>query len=161
MSDCCSPKMNGAHGASVMRNENACPVCGQSGKPVDTQTVKALLSVSLRAIGEKYVFCRTPDCPVVYFAPDGQTFTVEQLRERVYQKSPNDDDVFVCYCFIHTVGEFRGMNPAQRSVTVDDITLGTKINQCACDIRNPQGECCLGNVRALIKRIEAKTVLTY
>ena len=29
MSDCCSPKTNGAHGASVVRNVNACPVCGQ------------------------------------------------------------------------------------------------------------------------------------
>jgi hypothetical protein len=31
---------------------------------------------------------------------------------------------------------------------VDDIKAGIKAGQCACDLRNPQGTCCLGNVRA-------------
>lgn len=31
-----------------------------------------------------------------------------------------------------------------------DITAGIRAGQCACDLRNPQGICCLGNVRRLI-----------
>lgn len=69
------------------RKVNACPECGKIGKPVEGQTVKSLLSVSLPEVKEvQYLFCRTQSCPVVCFTPDReQVFTVEQLRERVYQ----------------------------------------------------------------------------
>ncbi len=142
------------------RASNACPECGQTGKAVQGQTVKALLSVSLREVRDvEYLFCRTPACPVVYFSSDGeQTFTAGQVRERVYQKEPDTDDVFVCYCFRHTVGDVRAASPETRLAIVDDINTGINIGQCACDLRNPQGSCCLGNVRGLIKRLEKSAV---
>ncbi len=142
------------------RAANACPECGQTAKPVQGQTVKALLAVSLRQVREvAYLFCRTPTCPVVYFSPDGaQTFTVEQVRERVYQNEPEADDVFVCYCFRYTVGQVRAASPEGRRAIVDDIYAGINAGQCACDLRNPQGSCCLGNVRGLIKRLEKSAV---
>ena len=133
-----------------------CPVCGEKGKPVEDQTVKALVLVSLREVRHaEYLFCATPTCPVVYFSADGdQTFTTEQLRERVYQKNPNREDGLVCCCFKHTVGEIRAASPETRTLILDDINTGIQADQCACDLRNPQGSCCLGNVRALIKRLE-------
>jgi hypothetical protein len=135
---------------------NLCPECGEAGKKVQGQTVKALLAVSLRAVRDvDYLFCRTPTCEVVYFAPDGtQTFTTHQLRERVYQKEPDADEVFVCYCFRYTVGAVREASPQRHREMVDDINAGIQVGQCACDLRNPQGSCCLGNVRAIIKRME-------
>jgi hypothetical protein len=139
---------------------NACPVCGEKGKPVQGQTVKALLSVSLREVQSvEYLFCKTQTCPVVYFSPEGeQTFTAEQVRERVYQKEPDAEKVFVCYCFRHTVGDIRAASPETRAALVDDINTGINSEQCACDLRNPQGSCCLGNVRGLIKRLEKSAV---
>jgi hypothetical protein len=133
---------------------NACPICGEKGKPVQGQTVKALLSVSLRSVQDiGYLFCKTRACPVVYFSPDGQhTFTVEQVRERVYQKEPENDDVLICYCFRHTVGELRAASPELRLAIIDDVNTGIRAGQCACDLRNPEGSCCLGNVRGLVKR---------
>jgi hypothetical protein len=123
------------------------------GKPVQGQTVKALLAVSLRAVQDvAYLFCRTQTCPVVYFSLDGeQTFTTAQVRERVYQKEPDSDEVLVCYCFRHRVGEIRTAAPAVQAAIVEDINTGINAGQCACDLRNPQGACCLGNVRGLIK----------
>jgi len=142
------------------RATNACPVCGEKGKPVQVQTVKALLSVSLRQVqGVEYLFCKTQTCPVVYFSPDGeQTFTTGQVRERVYQKEPDAEEVFVCYCFHHTVGDIRVASSETRAAIVDDINTGIHAEQCACDLRNPQGSCCLGNVRGLIKRLEKSAV---
>lgn len=139
-----------------------CPVCGKKGKPVQGQTVKALLSVSLRQVREgEYLFCPTPSCRVVYFSSDGeQTFSVEQVRERVYQKEPNAEDVFVCYCFRHTVGDIRAASTETRAAIVDDINRGINAEQCACDLRNPQGSCCLGNVRGSIKQIEKSEIET-
>lgn len=141
---------------STLRPMNGCPECGQVGKPVQGQTVKALLSVSLRKVPDgAYLFCRTQSCPIVYFATDGgQTFTTEQVRERVYQKEPDTDTVFICYCFRHTVGDVPTASGHMQEQIVADITMGIQAGQCACDLRNPQGSCCLGNVRGLIKRHE-------
>jgi hypothetical protein len=141
---------------------NICPECGKLGKPVQGQTVKALLYVSLREVQEaQYLFCRTQTCPVVYFSIDGeQTFTTDQVREEVYQKEPEAKDVFICYCFRHTVGDFRAGSHKERIAIVDDINTGINAGQCACDLRNPQGSCCLGNVRGLIKRLETSAIVT-
>lgn len=122
-----------------------------------------MLVISLVAVRPvEYRFCRTVQCPVVYFSSDGrQTFTECELRERVYQKHPNDDEVFVCYCFRHTPGTIRAeLRVSGVSTTVERINAGITAGQCACEIRNPQGNCCLGNVTTTVKRLEAATKLT-
>jgi hypothetical protein len=141
---------------------NACPECGKTGKPIQGQTVKALLSVSLREVqATAYLFCRTQTCPVVYFsADDKQIFTVDLVREWVYQKEPDADAVFICYCFRHRLGDLRAASHEKRLAIVSDINSGIDAGQCACDLRNPQGSCCLGNVRALIKRLEKPKLAT-
>ncbi len=129
-----------------------CPECGQAGKAVQGQTVKALLSVSLVEMrGTEYGFCGNPVCGVVYFQIGGeQVFTQDQVRERVYQKEREREDTPVCYCFQHTVGEVRMRGEA----IVEEINAGIRAGKCACELRNPQGSCCLGNVRGLVKRRE-------
>ncbi|HEX9388599.1 MAG TPA: hypothetical protein VF918_19905 [Anaerolineales bacterium] len=155
---CDLPAQNVQHHHRTM---NVCPECGETGKPIQGQTIKSLLSMSLRQVQDgKYLFCRTQTCPVVYFSTDGeQTFAIGQIRERVYQKEPDVEDVLICYCFRHTVGELRAASPEDRTAIVDDINMGINAGQCACDLRNPQGSCCLGNVRGMIKRLETPAVL--
>jgi hypothetical protein len=138
------------------RAVSTCPECGKIGKPIGEQALKAMLAVSLRSVQDtRYLFCRTQTCPVVYFSDDGeQTFTAEQVRERVYQKQPEAEEVFICYCFRHTVGDLRAALPEGRIAIVDDINTGIDAGQCVCDLRNPQGSCCLGNVRSMIKRLK-------
>ena len=104
-----------------------------------------------RRIDDAYHFCPDHHCPVVYFSVDGRhTITTNEVRERVYQKEPTAPDVWVCYCFRHTVEELQTADvPAQQAI-IEDITRGIQADQCACDLRNPQGSCCLGNVRALL-----------
>lgn len=137
------------------RDRNICPACANPGKPVQGQTVKAMLARTLRKIQDtQYLFCRTQTCPVVYFSANGeQSFNVEQVRERVYQKEPEAEDVYICYCFRHTLGDLRAAALEGRLAIVDDINTGINVGQCACDLRNPQGSCCLGNVRGLIKHL--------
>jgi hypothetical protein len=140
--------------------EAFCPECKQKGKVVQGQTVKALVAVSLCSIQEtEYYFCRTQSCPVVYYSADGKsTFTTSQLRERVYQKEPSADEVLVCYCFKHTVADIRNASAEYGDSILKDINTGIQTNQCACDLRNPQGSCCLGNVRGLLKQKEQVSV---
>jgi hypothetical protein len=81
------------------------------------------------------------------------------VRERVYQKAPKADDVLICYCFQHTPGDIRQRVAQSTQVTlIVDINAGILAGQCACDWRNPQGNCCLGNVRQLVSQVEASTI---
>ena len=131
-----------------------CPMCGMRGKAVTLQTVKAQAAISLRRLQlQPFWFCRSAACPVVYFSPvSGQTLTVDQVRERVYQKEPGCPDVLVCYCFQYRVGDIQLVSAAERAAVIADIKAGIAADQCACELRNPQGACCLGNVQRIAKQ---------
>lgn len=151
MSGCCTLPVENP--GEVTRT--LCPGCGREGKPVDLLTVKTLLRHSLMVLqGTTYRFCETETCPIVYFAEDAdQTFAEEDLRVRVFQKHPRDPEVLVCYCFLHTVGEIeaRARHEGPQAVS-REIGQGVREGKCACETRNPQGRCCLGNVRRVEKR---------
>jgi len=113
-----------------------------------------MLEVSLLAIRDvSYLFCRTAECSVVYFSADGLILTKEQIRVPVYQKEPNDESVLVCYCFYHGPAAIRAeLSATGRSTVIEEINRGIQAGQCACEIRNPQGTCCLGNLSVLVKQ---------
>ena len=144
-----------------MNDSVKCPACGTKGHQIDGATVKSLLAISLREVREiPYRFCANEDCDVVYYSDDGtQIFTTAQVRERVYQKEPEAADVLICYCFRHTPGDIRQQFAQSRHVKIiDDINAGIQSGQCACDWRNPQGNCCLRNVRQFVKHLETAAI---
>lgn len=159
--DCCSSTMDIKEIVSPLTaaKPGVCPTCGTKGKKVDGATVKSMLSISLREVRDvQYFFCREADCDTVYFSEDGsQRFGLQDVRERVFQKEPGADDVFACYCFRHTPESIRTeMLETNTSTVVSKINIGIKAGQCACDLRNPQGTCCLGNVAQVVKRIKSE-----
>lgn len=153
---CCQPKSasSAALGSSGIAVPDlpppvpACPQCGHQGKPVDQQLVKSMLAVSLRlVVADEYFFCRTEGCPVVYYSRDGASvFNEGDVREVVYQKHPHDPETPICYCFRHKVKDLTQASFREAEQVLADIRAGIAADQCACDIRNPQGSCCLGNV---------------
>lgn len=139
--------------------KTACPTNQQIGKSVDSLTLKALLDLPLTQLpSAEYYFCRAADCPTVYYSADGMlTFSEADLRERVFQKHPNDDGVFACYCFRYTIGSIRKeLEETGTSTVIAALTAGVQAGQCACDIRNPQGSCCLGNVQAIVQQLKTE-----
>lgn len=135
-----------------------CPTNGRPGSLVNVKTLQGTLALSLIELRPTvYRFCPDPNCPTVYYSEDGlQAFDEDALCEKVYQKHPNDKNVLVCYCFRYTLGSIRSDNSANRSVTIPAvITKGVREGKCACDIRNPQGYCCLGNVKSLMKEMDS------
>ncbi len=144
---------------NLSTQQKICPNCGVKGKIVDGATVKSMLSLSLRLVRNvTYRFCSTRDCPVVYFTEDSkQLFSTADIRERVYQKEPESNDVLICYCFQHTLGEIRQkVAQSDESTVLEDINEGIRMEQCACDWRNPQGSCCLGNISRFIQDIQSQ-----
>ncbi len=158
--ECCSFPEAGSSTRElrVVAPGGACPTNGRIGKLIDSLTLKAMLAKPLTELRPtEYRFCTDSDCPTVYYSVDGlQTFTEANLRERVYQKHPQDREVLICYCFRHKVGDvLSDASNAGGATVIESIDAGIQAGQCACDIRNPQGSCCLGNVRALVKTLTA------
>jgi hypothetical protein len=136
-----------------------CPITDTKGKQVDNATIKSLVSISLRKIHQSaYYFCGEANCDVVYFSEDGSHLIhTHELQANVYQKEPEDPDVLICYCFQHKAEQVKAdIKATGKTMIVDDIKAGIKAGQCACDLRNPQGDCCLGNVYLLIKQLKQK-----
>lgn len=122
-----------------------CPSCTQAGAPVDRITLKALLTGDglRRGIPAQPRFCGTADCSIVYFDVDGgSTFTEADLSALVYAKHPNDADTPVCYCFGLSVGTMRANARELRESVAQEVQAG----HCACEVKNPKGGCCLGDL---------------
>ncbi len=157
-SDCCAVSETAKPVAQV----NRCPVCGQKGKSVKIITLKSLLKPAALATLKpelSYYFCSNKDCGVTYFA-EGMNYETEDLKVAVFQKEPTVD-VPACYCFNWTRARIADTVASGESHYItDSITRHIKAGRCGCEVNNPQGSCCLGNVRAAIdavKRDEVKT----
>jgi Zinc binding domain len=151
MSSCCCP------GTSVEPSTARCPQSGASGNAIDRQTIKALLTE--RALGRlcsgEYRFCPDADCDVVYFDGNGSLFATNDLRVAVWQKLPFGTRP-VCYCFGESEASIRAEIAASgRSAAVERIREHIAAGRCACEVRNPRGACCLGDVTAAVRRVEA------
>ncbi|GAA0391237.1 hypothetical protein GCM10008933_22710 [Paenibacillus motobuensis] len=70
----------------------------------------------------------------------------------VFQK---DDslDVPVCYCFGWT-RERLIQAVREHQLPTDHIQEQIQANRCGCEVNNPQGACCLGNVTAFIRTLD-------
>ena len=135
-----------------------CPGCGNVGTRVDAMTLEALLTddALMSGIPDAPRFCATADCPIVYF--DGEaltTFTESDLTVRVHAKHPDDDSVQVCYCFDFTPARIeeeiaRMGSSSARAIITREVQAG----HCACEVRNPKGSCCLGDVARVEARLQ-------
>lgn len=130
-----------------------CPVCQQKGKTVQIVTLKSLLKPSvLETIHPEssYAFCSNLSCEVVYFS-DLQTYNKDMLKVSVFQKDPSIN-VPVCYCFGWT-RERLTKTIQEKQRPTDYIREQVQANRCGCEVNNPQGSCCLGNVISFIRGI--------
>ncbi len=161
--DCCTPNQDqptaDAECCAVPQSESAkagCPSCQQKGRVVDHITLKALLTSSAlkRLSSNPYRFCPSADCDVVYYAA-GSTFRTEDVTAPVWQKT-DDPSVWVCYCFQHSEQSIRKQIALTgESTAAEEIKTLVHDGRCACEVRNPQGSCCLGNVAQVLKQIRS------
>ena len=130
-----------------------CPVCGRSGKPVPLVTLRSLVLPEHAAVveGREWFFCSLPDCEVVYFTHDGQTLEKNALNVRVGLKEREAPQP-VCYCFGHTVESIREeIEKTGRSTVGASIREKVEAGVCSCEVLNPKGACCLGDVNEVAK----------
>ena len=107
------------------------------------------------ALKGTFRFCATRECPIVYFEEQGtRVFTVHDLRIGVGCKA-STDPIPLCYCFGFDEGHLREEILQTGSTTIPE-TISHLIREglCACDVRNPSGGCCLGEVNRAAKRLK-------
>jgi hypothetical protein len=103
-----------------------------------------------RLTAPEHRFCPGAECPVVYFGQD-EIFDRDDVMVPVFQKEPSGHRT-VCYCFAISEDDVRSEIVASgRSMAAERIAGLVSADRCACEVRNPQGSCCLGNVAAAIK----------
>ena len=88
-------------------------------------------------VGAANYFCENPDCDIVYFDQRGLTYSQTALRTIVGLKRRGSESI-VCYCFGITNSVAKA-SPVAREFVV----MQTKQKSCACEFRNPSGQCCL------------------
>jgi hypothetical protein len=124
---------------------------------VDVSTLKALLTPQALAHLQlsSFHFCASPGCDTVYFSDAGQTFRTSDVRVAVWQKERPGART-LCYCF--------GENEADMQQELDEHGLTGAVarvrrhiadRRCACNVRNPRGVCCLGDLTAAVTRLSA------
>ncbi len=134
----------------------SCPECGDKGRPIKIITIKSLLVPSALAKLEpsaSYKMCTNKACSVVYFSDKKGMFEVKDLKVDVYTKSDNEDCP-ICYCFGWTRKRIlQELEETGKSTALDEISAHTKAGRCGCEVNNPEGSCCLGNVKRLLESI--------
>ncbi len=152
--DCCCSGAN----TSKETPQNACGGCDETGRDVSRQTVvHHVKSEKLFSVGdEEYKFCSSQNCAVVYYAVSGQTFMIDDARELVTSKTTGDARP-LCYCFGFTEGFARQeiARTGESSVS-KQVSRFIKEKLCSCEIRNPSGVCCLGEINKILKRLAAE-----
>ncbi|MGE6616684.1 putative iron-sulfur cluster-binding metallochaperone [Bacillus mycoides] len=151
MEDCCS-NLKGIK----IENNGHCPSCENKAKNVNLITLKSLLKPSaLETLNakENHYFCSNEDCDVVYFDTNNKKYFVSDIKVAVNQK---DDSATtpICYCFDWTKEKIKqyvknGLTPNP----VEHIRENIRENRCGCEVNNPQGSCCLGNVTTYIRKM--------
>jgi hypothetical protein len=155
--NCCEVKIEEKSARET--SPQLCSACGRRGQKVRLLTLRHLL------IGERqkeirdaqYYFCASNDCDAVYFSKETkQLFTRKDVRVRVGIKDKTEP-VTVCYCFGFTEEmieeEILALGCAAIPALVEaEINAG----HCACEVKNPSGRCCLGEVNQSVKQIEAR-----
>jgi hypothetical protein len=150
MVGCCAPAKD-ASCSLPQSKPGVCSCCNAKGRPVATLTVKSLVRDHTRVPAvASFSFCPTPDCETVYFS-ERAIFQKPDLKVRVGVKEQGDP-IPVCYCFDYARAEIcREIEKFGNTEIPERIKAEIQAGFCACEVKNPAGKCCLGNVSQVIQ----------
>lgn len=140
---------------AVNREVRDCPRCGERGQSVERLTVAAL-TTGIAPVNQRYWLCRELACEAVYFGEDATVITAAAMTVAPGFKS-KASDALVCYCFQHRRGDLEAELAAGGETTIPSrISAEVKAGNCACEVRNPSGKCCLGEVQRAAQEIRVR-----
>jgi hypothetical protein len=139
------------------RDVIVCPGNGKVCKPVSRITVEALIRPEHKdsLTPTAYYFCDSPECDVVYVPACAQpVITKSGLRVRVGIKE-KEDPIPLCYCFgIDKKAILEDLRSNGATQIPKIITQRIKTGECRCELTNPSGGCCLGDIYRVAKQAQ-------
>lgn len=137
MSDCCSTSCT----TGEFPKKSVCPVNGREYGQVSAITIKHHIKApwAWQEKSQGYYYCSDPNCEVVYFGQDGSMIEKDAVRTEVGAKA-DSENALVCYCYGVSKAEAHA-DPSIREFVIEE----TKQQRCACEFRNPSGNCCLAD----------------
>ena len=144
--NCCTPQPKG---------KVVCPTCGEKAKGVLAKTLDALLTLNTKSnlsCLDGFYYCKTAECKTIYFRED-LVLRQEHLSVTVGLKK-GANPATLCYCFEWTKGKIQEEIQATGGTkALDDIKAKMENPGCSCEVLNPSGGCCLGDVSKVIKEL--------
>ena len=144
MSECCS-------NSPSKITEQDCPQCGISCKSVGIKTLyhQVRFPENQAINSDRYYFCPVKTCAVGYFSTAGSMIPKQQLRS-----AQNIQEDTLCYCFDISEAQYRFALQANTAESIKHFVIEqTRSGTCACEIRNPSGQCCLAKFKRVEKEI--------
>jgi hypothetical protein len=138
MSDCCCPN-------APAKTTQDCPECGSACKSVGMPTLyhQVRFPENQRIASDTYYFCPSKQCSTAYFSIAGNSIPKQHLR--TCQEIQNDK---LCYCFDIDADLYLSAISADHAESIKDFVIQrTKSGECACEFRNPSGQCCLAKFK--------------
>lgn len=142
MSDCCASN-------SPKATNQACPECGIACKPVEMRTLyhQVRFPANQEIISDTYYFCPNKSCTTAYFSTVGNNIPKQHLT--TYQDIQNAK---LSFCFdIHAADYLTALRTNNAEPIKNFVIQRTKSGECACELRNPSGQCCLARFKQLEK----------
>ena len=139
MSDCCTSS----------NTKQLCSECGSSCISVSMPTLyhQVRFPDNQSIVTDEYYFCPTKTCLIAYFSNAGNIIPKQYLRS--YQSIQNNA---LCYCFDIDAEQYLSALKDQQAEPIKAFVIQrTQTGECACEIRNPSGQCCLANFKKLEK----------
>ena len=140
MSGCCPSS------SSKIVNQ-ACPQCGAACKSVELRTLyhQIRFPENQAMVSGTYYFCPAKACTTAYFSNSGSSIPKRHLI--TYQGIQDDK---LCYCFDIDADDYQtALNTNKAEAIKIFVIEKTKSGECACEIRNPSGQCCLSKFKQL------------
>ena len=141
----------------VAPDEGNCTSCGIRGVQVPVITAKALMTGAAlrRGVPQAPRFCAAAECSVVYFDDvSPRRVGEDELVVPVYAKHPGQSTVPVCYCFGYTVGMVQSARRTESTLVSHVVRAEVEAGHCACEVKNPRGTCCLGDIARIERALE-------
>lgn len=135
------------HSLKIMTE--TCPKCGDVCRNVENKTLyhQVMFPENQTILEDQYYFCCAKTCTVGYFSNTGHIISKKRLR--TYNEIEGDK---LCYCFDISTNQYLSALKANNAEKIKNFVIQkTKSGVCACEIKNPSGQCCLANFKHLEK----------
>lgn len=87
-------------------------------------------------------------------------FRKPDLKVRVGLKE-TEDPVPLCYCFDYYRADVRKeVEEKGASDMLERIKAEVKAGYCACEVKNPSGSCCLGDIARAIQEVKQRVAVS-